>query len=154
MAIHEDPERVWHYYIDVDGHLWHEGAEFDDPAVLNLFMKNMTKLPAPQGPERYHVFCQGEECLITAEDVPYVIQDVEFLPHEVRLKFPGNYSETLDPKTLFVGPLNVLYCTVRGGEFTARFNRKSYLDFAKHVVFDAAIKTFYLAVDNKKYPIK
>lgn len=141
---------VWHYYIDSDGRLWHEGVEFDEPAVLHLFMKDMKLLPSGKG----QVFCQGEECRITAEDVPYVIQNVEFLPKEVRLRFPGDYRETLDPRTLFVGRQNVLYCKVRSGKFTARFNRRSYLDLAKRVEFDEGRNEFILTVDNRRYAIK
>lgn len=150
MMSNEEPNRVWHYFIDSDGHLWHDGSEFDDPAVLNLFMKNMTSLPNG----RCHVFCQGEECLITSEDVPYVVQDVEFAPREIRLKFPGGYTEILNPSTLFVGERNVLYCRVRDGKFTARFNRKSYLDLAKRVECDDERGEFTLTVDNRRYPIK
>src|SRR5262245_27413675 len=134
MDVNEETERVWHYYIDVDGHLWHEGAEFDDPAVLFLFMKNMAEF-SEGGPEKWRVFCQGEDCRIAAEDVPYVVQKVEFRPSAVRLIFPGHYEEDLDPETLFVGAKNVLYCRVRGGAFTARFNRTSYLDLAKQIAF-------------------
>lgn len=149
MPTPQEPDRVWHYFIDSDGHLWHEGAEFDDPGVLNLFMEKMERLPDG----RCHVLCQGEECLITAEDVPYVIQDVEVHANAVLLKFPGGYEERLDPATLFVGPHNVLYAKVRGGAFTARFNRKSYLDLAKHIQYDSHGDHFYLIVDNKRYPI-
>lgn len=154
----DSEDRVWHYYIDSDGHLWHEGAEFDDPEVLNLFMKKMERLQddkvVPEGCGQYHVFCQGEECLITAEDVPYVVQDVEVHAREVHLTFPGGYVETLDPSTLFVGPHNVLYAKVRNGEFTARFNRKSYFTLAKHIQYDSHKDVFYLTVDDQRYPIK
>lgn len=151
MPQHQEPEdRVWHYYIDSDGHLWHDGAEFDDPQVLHLFMKRMEMLPDG----RCHVLCQGEECLITSEDVPYVVQGLEISPKEIRLKFPGDYFESLDASTLCVGDRNVLYCKVREGKFTARFNRASYLDLAKRIEFDAARREFYLVVDNRRYAIK
>jgi hypothetical protein len=146
----KEQERVWHYFIDSDGHLWHEGTEFDDPEVLKLFMKNMEAMPDGS----YRVFCQGEECRITAEDVPYVVQDLVFTHERINLIFPGGYSEPLDPATLFVGKLNVLYCRVRGGRLAARFNRKSYLELAKKVKFDPQTKGFYLTVDNQRYSIQ
>ncbi|HEX5037986.1 MAG TPA: hypothetical protein VFX30_12575 [bacterium] len=152
----QEPERVWHYYIDSDGHLWHDGAEFDDPATLQMFMKGLADLPPEEAKngEKWRVFCMGEDCRIAAEDVPYVIQKVTFAPKSVRLTFPGGYEEDLDPSTLFVGAKNVLYCRIRGGKFTARFNRTSYLDLAEHVAFDSKAKGFYLTVDNRRYPIK
>ncbi len=146
----EEPARVWYYYIDSDGHLWHDGAEFDVPTVLSLLMRKMGMFPDG----RCHVFCQGEECFITSEDVPYVVQDVAFADQGIQLRFPGGYSEALDPQTLWVGDRNVLYCRVRDQKFKARFNRKSYLDLARHVEFDPEHKVFYLTVDNQRYPIK
>jgi hypothetical protein len=146
----EEAERVWNYFIDAEGRLWHEGTEFDDPDVLKLFMKNMEMMPD----ETYRVFCQGEECRIMSEDVPYVVQDILFLPKKIDLIFPGGYSESLNPSTLFVGKSNVLYCKVRLGKFTARFNRKSYLELAKRVKFDPKKKSYHLTVDNQNYTIK
>ena len=141
---------LWHYFIDTDGYLRHEGIEFDDPAVLRLFMEKMEPLPGGQ----FRVFCQGEECRITAEDVPYVVTGLKISGKRIELIFPGGYSEPLDPTTLFVGKKNVLYCAVRGGKFVARFNRKSYLEFAKQVKFDSKRKSYFITVDNQRYPIK
>lgn len=145
-----EPERIWHYFIDAEGRLWHEGTEFDDPEVLKLFMKNMEVMPDGT----YRVFCQGEECRITPEDVPYVVRDIVFSPKRIDLVFSGGYSEPLDPLSLFVGKSNVLYCKARGGKFIARFNRKSYLELAKKVQFDSKTRSYYLTVDNHRYSIQ
>lgn len=112
-------------------------------------MKGME--PLPDG--RYQVFCQGEECRITVEDVPYVIRDLDFFPDHITLKFSGNYSEPLDPSTLYVGKENVLYCKVREGRFKARFHRSSYMELAKKIKFDSKKKQFFLVVDKKRYGI-
>lgn len=143
-------DRIWHYFIDAEGAIWHEGTEFDDSDLLNFFMKNLEQLPDG----RYHAVCQGEECYLTCEDVPYVVQEIEFQAGKVELIFPGGYRELLDPGTLSVGVKNVLYCRVRKGRFPARFNRKSYLELAKAIKFDPKAKSYYLTVDNKKYTIK
>ena len=70
------------------------------------------------------------------------------------VRFAGEYAEPLDPSTLWVGPHNVLYCRVRKGRFEARFSRRCYLEFARHVEFDAESMTFYIEVDKKRYVIK
>ena len=118
---------IWHYFLDAEGHLWHEGTEIDDPAVLKLFLENME----PLADGRFRVFCQGEECVVAAEDVPHVVTDLKISPREIGLVFPGGVTEPLDPATLFVGKLNVLYCRIRGGRFVARFNRRTYLEIAR-----------------------
>lgn len=144
----KQPERYWHYFIDLEGHLWHEGAEIDDPQILRLFLKGMKQRPDGH----YEALCQGEHCLITAEDVPHVVRDLTFSPHQIELVFPGNFSIPLDPSTLFVGRQNVLYCKIMDGKFVARFSRTAYLDIAKRIECDQ--KQFYLTVDKKRYPIQ
>lgn len=142
--------RIWHYFIDSDGHLWHEGTEFDDPEFLKFFMQNMEETKDGS----FRVLCQGEECRITAEDVPYVITDLKISPRSIELIFPGGYAEPLDPSTFFVGGLNVLYCKVRQGAFVARFSRRSYLEIAKLVKFDSKKKIYFVTIDNNQFPIK
>ncbi len=144
------PRRAWHYFIDADGHLWHEGTEMEDPALLKFFMEKMERLPDG----RYHVLCQGEGCYFTAEDVPHVIQSVDVKPDRVTLYFPGAYSEPLNPETLKVGKDNVLYCKIHGGDLTGRFNRKSYLELAKMVQFNPSEKSYLFPLGGKTYPIR
>jgi uncharacterized protein len=151
MIRRKNPERVWHYWIDVDGHLWHEGTELEDPDLLKFFMEKMKKLPDG----RFYVLCQGEDCYITAEDVPYVVQNLSLSPNgAAELIFPGGYREPLDPTTLEVGKKNVLYCRIREGAFPARFNRKSYFELAKRVKFDPHKKEYLLTAGGKDYPIR
>ncbi len=145
-----EEERIWHYQLDKEGHLWHEGSEFDDPAILKFFMRKMEKLPDG----RFKAICQGETCFIEPEDVPYVVKDVVVGPDQVELIFPGDYGEVLDPSTLYVGKENVLYCKVRGGKYAARFNRKTYFELARLVEQDAKDKGFYLAIGGKRYRIR
>ena len=113
-------------------------------------MKNMEALADGS----FRVLCKGEECRITAEDVPYVVRKIERQTDRIRLVFAGGYREELDPTTLFVGGGNVLYCKVRGGKFTARFNRTSYLDLTKMVRFDARTKSYDIKIGGQKYPIR
>ncbi len=142
-------DRTWHYYLDAEGVLWHEGAELDDPWLLKFFMERMTKL----SDGRFQVICQGELCLITVEDVPYVVQSIKIEPQTIHLIFPGGYEEELNLTTLVVGKENVLYCQVRNGEFKARFNRKSYLEIAKLVELDTDKNQYYLVLAGKRYLI-
>ncbi len=140
--------RIWHYLLDTEGHLWHDGTEFEDPDTLRFFMRKMKRLPDG----RYQVLCQGETCFIEPMDVPYVIQDIEVKGDRMELVFPGDYRERLDPATLQVGKDNVLYCKVRNGAFDARFNRKPYLELAHYVERDESGR-YCLRLGGEKYPI-
>ncbi len=141
---------AWHYFIDTEGRLWHEGIEFDDPGLLRFFMQNMERLPDG----RTRVVCQGEECYFRCEDAPYVVQQIRVHRAKIDLIFPGDCEEPLDPTTLFVGAKNVLYCKVRSGLFVARFTRKAYLDLARQIRQDPKTKKYQLLIDKKKYPIQ
>ncbi|MBI1909906.1 MAG: DUF1285 domain-containing protein [Deltaproteobacteria bacterium] len=147
--------RIYHYSIDEEGGVWHEGALVDEPAVLSLFFKNIK----PTNDGRFVAFCQGETCYFKAADTALVIQEVEILKKKkmieaITLFFQGSVSEKLDPSTLFVGPKNVFYCRVRGGTMTARFNRKSYLELAREIRQDKKNGSFFLEVKGQKQVIR
>ncbi|MFO1462968.1 MAG: hypothetical protein U1F66_04265 [bacterium] len=144
------PMREWHYHIDAEGNLWHDGSVFEDPHTLNFFMRKLEKLPDG----RYHALCQGEECYFEPEDTLYVVRDVELHPDHVDLTFQGGYRERLDPHTLHVGKNNVFYCCAREGRFEARFNRKPYLELARWIDYDPREHRFFLKLAGEKFPIQ
>ncbi len=150
----KQPARIYYYTVDDEGVLWHRGSELEDPKILRLFMSDLETLPRPDREYQWRVSCMGEECRVSAEDVPYVVQQWERKNQGIQLVFPGDYREMLDPTTLFVGKGNVLYCKVRGGKFTARFKRQPYLDLSKLIQFDPKKKIYYLTLGEKSYPIK
>jgi len=141
-------ERVYHYLIDEEGGLWIEGTQLTDPKVLKFFMRTME--PGPGG--NFLVNCLGEKNIIRAQDVPYVVQGLDWNEAGIELIFPGGYREVLDPDTLFVGEKNVMYCKVRGGKFTARFQRKPYLELARHIEGKLG-QGFFLKYRGQKYAI-
>lgn len=140
--------RTYYYLIDKEGRLWIEGTELRDPQVLKFFLKRLKKSPGGG----FLVECMGEKNLIQAEDVPYVVQSIEVGKNNIQLVFPGNYRETLDPHTLFVGLENVLYCKVRSGQFTARFNRKPYLELTRLIEREKG-KGYFLKWQGESFPI-
>src|SRR3989338_1087972 len=95
LKMSEPDQRVWHYHLDAEGHLWHEGTEIDDADLLSRFMKGLETLPDG----RFRVFCQGEECLLSPEDTPYVVTGLSISSSRIELVFPGGYREPLDPAT-------------------------------------------------------
>ncbi|MCB1214623.1 MAG: DUF1285 domain-containing protein [Deltaproteobacteria bacterium] len=122
--------RSYHYQLDQEGQLWISGSQLKDAATLKFFLKNLEKVKD----KTYQVHCMGELNLIQVEDVPYVVQDLQFKEDQVELVFAGNYKEFLDPSTLWVGKDHVLYCKVRKSQMEARFNRKSYLELTQKVI--------------------
>jgi len=145
----EAKNRIWHYILDTEGNLWHEGSLFEDPALLKFFMRKMERLPDG----RFKVLCQGETCYIEPQDTPYVILSLDRKEGQIELVFPGDYRETLDPATLWVGKDNVLYCKVRGGAYDARFSRKPFWEITHWVEQDPIDKKFYLRLGDHRFKI-
>lgn len=144
----KNASRVYYYQIDTEGRLWHENSEITDPHVLNFFLRHLETTASG----RLRVLCMGETNWIEAEDVPYIIQSIYMDSEVCTLNFSGNYHEVLMPQTLWVGLANVLYCKVRQGQFTARFNRKAYMQLSAHIEADLE-NGFFLKLGAQKYPI-
>jgi len=149
-------ERNYYYFLDKEGHIWHEGTEVDD--VRFAFLVNRTLQPAADG--MYLVRCQNENCFFRVEDVPYVVQDLAFHKnekgelHQIDLIFPGGYVEILDPATLRVGANNVLYCNVRKGSFDARFSRKAYFQLIPYLQEDSESHRYYIELNGLRRLIR
>ena len=146
-------DRVYHYYMDKEGRIWHEGTEITDPRFALQILKNLQSTA-----EGLLAKCQGEKCFFQVEDVPYVVQDVALYKDEgelqqVDLIFPGGYTERLNPATLFVSPENVLYCSVREGAFRARFTRNSFFRLTPFITEDTANHAYHLQIEGRRFPI-
>ena len=148
-------DRNYLYFLDKEGHIWHEGTEVTDPHFALTIHRALQK--TPEG--KFLAKCQGENCFFEVEDVPYIIQDVAFHKdrtgqlHQVDLLFSGGYMEILDPSTLQVSPDNVLYCRVRKGDFPARFTRNSYFKLAPFLGEDPDQHQYYLEMKQQRFPI-
>lgn len=140
--------RLYHYQIDTEGRLWIENTELSDPQVLKFFMRKMEALPDG----KFRVMCMGETNLISAEDVPYVIQSLSISEDKITLNFPGGYQTLLEPGTLFLGGNQILYCKVRNGQFTARFHRRAFLELAPYIE-EPTPGHYVLRLGGKDYPI-
>jgi hypothetical protein len=147
-------ERDYFYFLDKEGHLWHEGTEIIDPRFLFTIFRSLQK--TPDG--KFLAKCQSENCFIDTEDAPYIVQDIAFHKdskgnlQQADLLFSGGFMEILDPKTLFVSNSNVLYCQVRKGEFLARFTRKAYFQLTPFL-HEERRDHYYLAMKGEHFPI-
>ncbi len=118
-----EPPREYRYRVDREGHIFHDGTEIVDPAVLRFFLRAMTR--TDDG--RCLVLCQGERNWFEAPDTPFVVQRLRLRVEEgvlqgAELCFLGDFREPLDPRTLET-ERDLLFCRIRGGAFRARFGR-------------------------------
>jgi hypothetical protein len=146
-----DGVREYHYRVDGEGRVFHDGSEIVDAPVLRFFLRAMRR--APDG--RWLVVCQGEQNWFAADPTPFVVQRLHLDVREGRLAavelcFAGDYREPLDPAGLAIDG-NRLVCPVRGGAFRARFGRLATQQLAPFLVEDGGGPALLLA--DRRQPV-
>jgi hypothetical protein len=146
------PRREYHYRVDGEGRVFHDGTEVVDPLVLRFFMLAMTR--TPEG--RHLVVCQGERNWFQADETPFVVQRLRLTVETGRLVtaeliLAGDYREPLDPASL-EGAADHLVCRVRRGTFRARFGRVALQQLAPFLVETAAGPALLMA--GRPHPIR
>lgn len=130
--------REYHYRVDREGRIYHDGTEIVDPATLRFFLLALT--PTPEG--RWLAVCQGERNWFESEgrrpeDTPFIVQRLRLTVESGRLRavelcLAGDYREPLDPATLEQDGER-LFCAVRRGAFRARFGRLALQQLAPYL---------------------
>jgi len=144
--------REYHYLVDREGRIFHDGTEIVDLLVLRFFLRAMQR--TPEG--RYLVLCQGERNWFDAHDTPFVVQRLRCVVEggqlvSVELGFAGDYREPLDTESLEAEG-GYLFCRVRRGAFRARFGRVAMQQIAPFLVEgDSGSALLLRAV---RYPIR
>jgi hypothetical protein len=83
--------REYHYLVDHEGRIMHDGTEIVDPATLRFFLRAMKR--TPDG--RWLVVCQNEHNWFEVPDTPFVVQ-------RLRLERVGNDLRTVEPALLAI----------------------------------------------------
>ena len=143
--------REYHYRVDGDGRIFHDGTEIVDPATLRFFVLAMQR----DADGRHLVMCQGERNWFDADDTPIVVQRLRLRVEDgalqaVDLGLPGGHWEPLDPASL-VAERDHLYAEVRRGRLRARLGRVAMQQLAPHLVADGAGAALVLA--GVRHPI-
>ncbi|HEV8529972.1 MAG TPA: hypothetical protein VGT00_00985 [Methylomirabilota bacterium] len=130
--------REYHYRVDREGRIYHDGTEIVDPATLRFFLLALTR--TPEG--RWLAVCQGERNWFESEgrrpeDTPFIVQRLRLTVESGRLRavelcLAGDYREPLDPATLEQDGER-LFCAVRRGAFRARFGHRAMQQLAPYL---------------------
>ena len=143
--------REYHYRVDREGRVFHDGTEIVDPATLRFFLLALRR--APDG--RWLAVCQGEQNWFEPYDTPFVVQRLRLSVAngrlgEVELRLAGDYREPLDPATLDHDGAQ-LFCRVRKGVFSARFGRMAMQQIAPWLVDGGAGPA--ITLDGRCWPL-
>ncbi|HSE96110.1 MAG TPA: hypothetical protein VLD61_09465 [Methylomirabilota bacterium] len=144
--------REYHYRVDGEGRVFHDGTEIVDPLVLRFFIRAMTR--TPEG--RHLVVCQGERNWFEVDDTPFVVQRLRLSLAAGGLAaaecvLAGDHREPLDPASL-EGAADRLVCRVRQGTFRARFGRVALQQLAPFLIETRTGPALILA--GRPHPIR
>jgi uncharacterized protein len=142
-------------YVSKDGKWYHDGAEIIHRPIFLWMIQSLEKTEDGL----YIVHLNNQKCYLEVEDTPLVVQQVDLIqegpdkhPH-IRLTLNDESQDILDPVTLEISSESVLYCTVKNGQFPARFLRPAYYQIAENITEDEG-GGFVLLLGNQRYPIQ
>ena len=144
--------RQYHYTVDPEGRIVHDGTEIVDLATLRFFLRAMQR--TPDG--RWLVVCQGEDNWFEVPDTPFVVRRVDLdleadRLRAIELRFAGDVHEPLDPATL-ESDAGMLFCRIRREAFRARFGRLAMQQLSPFLT--EAQGATALMLDGRTYPIR
>lgn len=131
-----------------DGNWYSDDERIDNPRIALLFSRSIRRNPDGS----YMLQVGDERASIAVEDTPYVVKSVEGDAGGFTLVLNDEEREPLDPRSLEVGPDNVLYCRVKGGGFRARFLRSAYYHLSDCLGMDD--DGFFFTVAGHRYPVR
>lgn len=146
---------IFPIYIDKEGTWYYKGAEMFRKDILALFFEALRR----DANGKYYLEMEGKRYYIQVEDTPFVVKAVNVHSvgeggRKVELVLNDGSLELLDGATLKLGRDNVLYCSIKGGRFDARFSRPAWYQLAGHVEFDEEKGWYTLAIGSKRYTLK
>ena len=143
--------REYHYRVDAEGRIFHDGSEVLDPLTLRFFLRAMTR--TPDG--RWLVVCQGERNWFEREGTPFVVQRVRPVLARGRAGRPRPRHGRRAPRAARPGDARGehgrLYCRVRRGAFPARFGRLALQQLGAYLADDGGRPV--LVLGNRRHPI-
>jgi hypothetical protein len=133
--------------VDVEGRLLHNGVPLIHPGILEMIYDSVCLEDGV-----YLLRMDGRTCELEVADTFYVVRGVDPAEGALRLEFNDGSSENLDPTSLWVGPGDVLYCRIKGGEHRARFLRPAYYQIAKFI--EEQGDGFALVLGGESFPLR
>jgi len=142
--------------IDKDGLWYYQGAHMFRKDILSIFFQNLKMDECG----RYLIELGPERCYVDVEDTAFVVLAVyktrnpESGLEQLEILLNDEFSEILDPQTLYIGDDNVLYCGVKHKSFIARFSRKGYYQIAEYITPSDDGNAFFIALNGEKHMIQ
>jgi uncharacterized protein len=144
-------------HVDQEGDWYYRGDKITRQDIIELFLTNLHFVTGGT----FLINWMGQRCTLQVADTPFIVSRVDRIRLEdekreevvICLKHLP-VQEVLDLSTLKVGEGNIPYCSVRNGQFRARFSRAAYYQLASWIEQDLDTGTFYLELNGRQYPLE
>ncbi len=132
-----------------DGNWYSDDERIDNPRIALLFSQSIRRNPDGT----YYLQVAEERASIDVEDTPFVVKVIEEDGEGgITLVLNDESRELLMPAALEIGGHNVLYTTVKGGKFRARFLRTAYYHLSSRFESDDRGRVC-LVLGGRRHPI-
>jgi hypothetical protein len=116
--------------LDERGRWTHEGLDFENPRIIRLFNRSVDRTEGGTWILEVGRFTYP----ITVEDCGFFVERVDFDNEPPTLYLSDQTKEPLEADTLRYEGDGKLYCSVKDGEFRARFKWDAYYGLAQRLV--------------------
>jgi hypothetical protein len=145
--------------IDKEGDWHYRGSPMQRADIVSHLCEHLRR---GESSGLYIIQMGKQRCYLEVEDTPLVVTSVllqekreEDDQEELFLSIKHlRTNQPLNPKTLWVGRENVLYCKVMENTIPARFLRPAYYQLAEFIHEDKEEHRFYLLLGGKRYYIR
>jgi hypothetical protein len=137
--------RLQEIRLDDRGRWTHEGLDFENPRIIDLFNRSVGRTPGGTWVLEVGRFTYP----IEVDDTGFFVERIEMGPTPT-LQLSDGTTEPLDPTSLVYAGDGRLYTIVKSGEFRARLKKPAYYALAEHVVDDDG---WILELDGARYPV-
>jgi hypothetical protein len=145
-------------FIDREGDWYYRESPMQRADIVSHLCQHLRR---EESSGLYIIQLGKQRCYLEVEDTPLVVTSVlcqeereEDDQEELFLSIKHlRIKQPLNPKTLWVGRENVLYCKVMEDTIPARFLRPAYYQLAEFIHEDKEKHSFYLLLGGKRYYI-
>ena len=130
--------------LDATGKWTHEGLDFENPKITDLFSRSVGRTEGGTWVLEVGRFTYP----ITVDDTGFFVERIDLGQAPPQLHLSDETAEALDPRSLEYKPEGRLYCTVKGGEFRARFKKPAYYALTDNFVEDDG--TIYVELGDER----
>ena len=117
--------------LDGEGRFWHEGELVTHRGMADAFASWIRRHPR----DGRYVLCNGYDwTYFRVEDVPFFVLGVGGSEARPTLRLSDQTQEPLDPAALYLGARDALYCSVKDGQYEARFTPAAQVALAPYLV--------------------